>query len=90
MKTLPQSFKPLLWSYDFSRINPKKDKKLIIINTINYGDLEQWRWLIRTYGKKEIKDILEHVPASEIRRHVHRLVSLIFNVEYHNASRSPR
>jgi len=29
--TLPETFRPLLWSYDFSRIDPLRHKKTIIV-----------------------------------------------------------
>jgi uncharacterized protein DUF6922 len=37
--TLPETFRPLLWSYDFSRIDPLKHKKTIILQALNYGTL---------------------------------------------------
>ena len=55
---LPASFKPLLWSYDFAALDPEMHKKAIIVNTINYGDLTQWRWIIAHYGKEAIREIL--------------------------------
>jgi hypothetical protein len=42
---LPETFRPLLWSYDFARIDPLKHKKTIIIQALNYGTLAHWRWL---------------------------------------------
>jgi hypothetical protein len=41
--TLPQTFRPLLWSYDFSRIDPLKHKKTIIVQALNYGLLAALR-----------------------------------------------
>lgn len=83
-KSLPESFKPLLWSYDFSAIDPEKNKKVIIINAINYGNLYHWHWLVEYYGKKTIKEVLEKSLASEIRPKVKKLASIIFSVENFN------
>lgn len=83
-RELPEFFKPLLWSYDFSKIDPKKDKKVIIINSINFGDMKHWKWLIEVYGKDNIRNLLEEIPVSEIRPHVRRLASLIFSVGQFN------
>ena len=77
--TLPPSFKPLLWSYDFNSVDPLRDKKTIIVNTINYGDLTEWRWLARFYGKEEIQDMLGHMRPTEIRPRALRLASLLFS-----------
>lgn len=83
-KRPPDFFRPLLWSYDFNRINLEKNKKAIIINSINFGDLRHWRWLINTYGRDGVRDLLEKVSVSEIRPRVRRLASLIFLVNKFN------
>jgi hypothetical protein len=77
---LPPSFRPLLWSYDFAALDPEKDRKTIIINTINYGDLPHWRWLIQYYGKDEIRAILSAIPGAELRPHAQRLAGIVFSL----------
>lgn len=52
---LPAFFKPLMWSYRFSRLNPEELKDRLIVNTINYGKWRHWQWLVNYYGKKKIK-----------------------------------
>lgn len=87
----PEFFRPILWSYDFNNINPQKDKKTIIVNAINYGNLNHWRWLVQYYGKNEIKKILSKIPVTEIRPRVLKLTSIIFNIKNFNyASRGIR
>ena len=44
---LPKDFKPLLWNYDFSKIDPEEDIERIIINTVNYGNWKRWQWLVK-------------------------------------------
>jgi hypothetical protein len=77
---LPPFFKHILWSYDFSALNPEKDKKTIIVQSINYGDLAHWRWLVRYYGKGAIREAIETVPASEFRPAALRLATIVFSV----------
>ncbi|MFH1677918.1 MAG: hypothetical protein ABH888_03850 [Patescibacteria group bacterium] len=81
---LPSYFKPILWSYDFSKIMPVKNKKTIIVNSINYGNLKHWKWLIKFYGKNNIKKILTSIPATEIKPRSRRLASLIFSIKKFN------
>lgn len=81
---LPEFFRPILWSYDFPAIDPEKNKKIIVINAINYGDLNHWRWLIKYYGKGSVKEILEQVSSSEIRSRVLPLASVVFSVKNFN------
>ena len=82
--TLPETFRPLLWSYDFSRIDPLKHKKTIIVQALNYGTLAHRRWLVQSYGREGVRDVLTHVPASEIKPRSLRLASLVFGVERFN------
>ena len=82
--TLPETFRPLLWSYDFSRIDPLKHKKTIIVQALNYGTLTHWRWLVQSYGREGVRDVLTHVPASEIKPRSLRLASLVLGVERFN------
>ena|SRR3989344_2318779 len=82
--TLPAFFKNILWSYNFSHLEPDKDKKTIIVASINYGDLAHWRWLVAHYGKDAIREILETIPATELRPHALRLASIIFSLTHLN------
>lgn len=87
---LPESFRRLLWSYRFSEIDPEEHKKTIIVNVLNYGDLDQWRWLVKTYGKRQLKETIESLPASEFRKQVAILLSLLLRVKFKYASRSDK
>jgi hypothetical protein len=82
--TLPETFRPLLWSYDVSRIDPLKHKKTIIVQALNYGTLAHWRWLVQSYGREGVRDVLTRVPASEIKPRSLRLAALVFGVERFN------
>ena len=48
---LPDMFRPILWSYDFNRIDPLKHQKTIVVQAVNYGTLAHWRWLKERYGR---------------------------------------
>lgn len=78
---LPRIFKPLFWSYKFSRINPEKDIERIIINTINYGDWEHWKWILRYYGAAKVKKTIENIPISEFRERVLKLICLLLKIK---------
>ncbi len=82
--TLPETFRPLLWSYDFSRIDPVRHKKTIIVQALNYGTLAQWRWLVENYGREAIRDTVARIPASEINPRSLRLASLLLGVDQLN------
>lgn len=81
---LKGSLKPFLWSYDTSKFDLEKDKKTVIVNVLNYGNLRDWRELAEYYGKTTIKKTLREIPATELRSRVQPLVSLIFSVKKWN------
>jgi len=86
---LPEYFKPILWSYDFTRLDTEKNKRLIITNAINYGDLEHWKWISDHYGKDEVRNVLTELPVHQLREKVRPLAAIFFNVEqYNHAPRS--
>ncbi|MEK7203639.1 MAG: hypothetical protein AAB627_00990 [Patescibacteria group bacterium] len=87
---LPDFFRPLMWSYDFDLLDLIKNKKIIILNTINYGDLKHWRWVINYYGKNEVKKVLESIPVWALRGRVRKLVSLIFSPDLNYALRGTK
>ena len=78
---LPQKFKSLFWSYDFSSIDTQEHRQRIIINTINYGNWEHWQWIFNHYGEKEVKRIIENVPVSEFRKRALKLVCLLLKIK---------
>ena len=87
---LPENFRPLMWSYKFEDIDPEQHKREIIVNAINYGDLVHWRWLVAYYGLNSVRHVLTTIPATEIRRHVRRLVSLLFGISENEFNHAPR
>lgn len=82
--SLPPYFKRVLWSYNFELVDPVKNKKTVIVNAINYGDLRHWRWLAGFYGKKIVADILKNIPATEIRPRARNLASILFSISNFN------
>ena len=77
-KKLPDYFRPILWSYDFNKLNPEKSKKTVIVNAVNYGDLKHWRWIKKNYGGEVVHEVLVKTMVSEIRPGARRLASIIF------------
>ncbi len=83
-RTLPETFRAILWSYDFARIDPLRHKKTIIVQALNYGTIAHWHWLVESYGRDGIRDTLAHISASEIKPRTRRLASLLLGVDRWN------
>jgi hypothetical protein len=79
---LPETFRPILWSYDFDRIDSAKHRKAIVIQAINYGTPDHWRWLTQHYGRDGVWQVLSLAAATEIKRRARRLASLIDDLNY--------
>ncbi len=75
---IPSIFKPILWSYDFEKIDPEKIKKTIIKQALNYGTFEHWRWIKNSYGKDQIISVLKETPGA-IEKRTKILADLVFN-----------
>ena len=83
-QSLPESLRPLFWSYGFSRLDLEKNKKNIILQVINYGNLQQWRWLTKQYGIATLRDVLSTVSVHEIKPRTQKLASILFSIEHFN------
>ena len=49
---LPKSVINTLWSYDISRIDLNKHKRLVISQVLNFGTKDATDWLFKTYNIK--------------------------------------
>lgn len=74
-----EPIKHLFWSYNISELDIDKNEKTIVLNVINYGNMEDWSRLVSIYGKERIRSVLE-TEGAELRPRVRRLAVLIFNV----------
>ena len=77
MEKLPEMFKPILWSYDFEKVDPEKMKKALVSQSINYGSLKHWSWLRDFYGTEKLKEIYLSLPKTSMRASSRRLAEII-------------
>jgi len=71
-------FRPLLWSLQWERVDIEEDKDDIIVNSINEGSLAHWRWILKTYGRRTIREVLARRLASEFHPESRNLAKVIF------------
>ena len=76
----PEIFRPLLWGLKWDALDIWEDRHDIILNTVNYGSLEHWRWIIKTYGKTTIRCVLEKRLVTEFHRGSLNLARIIFSL----------
>ena len=75
-----KTLRPLLWFLEWDKIDINEDKKDIIVNTVNEGSLKQWRWIIKTYGKNDIRKVLKKRLATEFHPESLRLAQVVFSL----------
>lgn len=67
----------------------EEDKDDIIVNTVNEGTLDQWKWIINTYGKDIIRGVLERHITTEFHPESRNLAKVVFSIsDFSHARRS--
>ena len=77
----PKTFRPFLWWARWEDVDTEEDKEDIIVSIINEGNLDQWKWLISTYGKDTIGKILKKRLISEFHPESRNLAKVIFSIQ---------
>ena len=77
---LPESLRPLTWGLKWSQLNIDDDKEDIIVNVVNGGRLDDWRWLLSVYGEDTIRRVLERRLISELYPESRNLAKIFFGV----------
>jgi hypothetical protein len=55
---LPESLRSYFWDVSFDELETKEHSFLIIKRVLDRGNLTDIQWLIKTYGKEEIKKVV--------------------------------
>lgn len=62
---IPPSVRATLWSYDMAKIDPARDKMLIIRHVLNYGTEDAVKWVRTQYTNDELVEAVSSSIASE-------------------------
>ena len=79
-RDIPKWFRKFYWWGDASRIDLERDKKTIIVQLVNHGGWDQWKWLVQTYRRETLRKIIQEIPISEFRSGALKLVSLLLGI----------
>lgn len=47
---------------DISKLDLEKDRAYIVNQVLSFGTLDEIRWLMRTYGKKTVREVFLNQP----------------------------
>lgn len=64
-RKIPQKLQSVLWSTDVKLLDKDRDKNYIIHQILSYGILDEIRWLLETYTKKDIIHVFANVPYKD-------------------------
>ena len=53
----PQLRPHLLWEYDQSKFNYRRGATVVIERVIERGTIEEWREIVRFYGKEKVLEV---------------------------------
>ena len=56
---LPSFLKPVFWSYDFSLLDTKKHKHVIVYQILTFGTLKMVQWLLENFSLEDIRQSFE-------------------------------
>ena len=62
MDLIPPDKKHLFWSVNSDDLDKEKHKKYIIHQVLQFGDLDDYRWLKTIYSEDEIKTVFVDQP----------------------------
>ena len=77
----PNWFQKLYWWGDASDIDTKQHQRTIVVQTINYGNWQQWKWLVGAYRKSNLRKVIREIPVSEFRDSALRLFMLLLGIK---------
>jgi len=55
---VPEFLRSYFWDVEFEKLEIKRSAHLIIKRVLDRGSLSDIRWLLKTYGKDEIKKVV--------------------------------
>ena len=79
-RDLPDDVKQVLWSYDTTKIDLDKHRRLIVGQVLNYGSRKATDWLFEHYSQEEVANIAKTIPSGQWDKKSLALWSLVLNI----------
>ncbi len=79
MINFPSFILPLLWDVNISELNLNAHKKFIIERVLEYGDLDSFNFILKTFDKNSIIDTLK--TSKKISTKSGNFYALVLNVD---------
>jgi hypothetical protein len=80
VQSIPESTLPFFQEYDFERLDPQRDSALVIERLLAYGNRDEVRWLLQTYGQARVQGWLSESGSRRLPRRRYRMWCVLLNV----------
>ncbi|MEK7539122.1 MAG: hypothetical protein AAB595_00555 [Patescibacteria group bacterium] len=77
---IPQSIAKFFWDSNPQILDLEKNKRSIIVRILNYGSLNDWKWLKDRYGNDLIAEVATSSDRISIREPARKLAKIIFTL----------
>jgi hypothetical protein len=77
--SLPKNLLPFF--SDYSQLNLRKDKNVIIPRVLDFGTISELRWLFKAYPKAVIKDFIKNRGFRALSARTFNFYCLLLNVK---------
>lgn len=81
VRRLPKRLKWLFWNVDFGRIDAVKDADMVIAAIVEWGRLEDVKWMLRYYGRDRVHAFFRDVGGPEISDRTVAFWRAVFHAE---------
>jgi len=61
---LPDFLKHNFWFVEFNKLDLEQDRDFIIFQILNYGGLEDWKWLFSNYSIDAMRGVMKNSIAT--------------------------
>ena len=78
---LPEARRWLFWESDFEGIDSERDSAYVMTRVLEFGQLEDVLWVIRTYGSERIHRFFQEVGHPELSARTLTFWRAFFNAE---------
>ena len=78
--TLPENLRPYFQEYDFSHLTVSHHAELVIERVLNYGSLDELRWLFQQYGWQQIMAWVTDRGGVRLSRRRYRLWCVMLEI----------
>ena len=62
-KKIPKNLQGILWSKPVKTLDLNEDKHYIIHQVLQYGDMPQIKWILKTYSLPTVRKVFNTQPA---------------------------